>query len=291
MQHDTVIVVAGGPPPSVGADALPAGAPVVAADGGLDHALALRLHVTVAVGDFDSASEAALVAAGITDTRLEEHPAEKDATDLELALDAAAALGPRRILVVGSDGGRLDHLLATAFLLGAERYAPFVVDAYLGDATVHVVRDERRFAGDPGELVSLLPLGGPAEGVVTEGLVYPLRGETARPRLLPRRLERPRGRPRTGRARRGHAPRGPPGARMSTRRGRGDARRARRRLRRLGREGADRGRARHPRLVRGLEGRPAGVSARVGPEAPDPPDRRRGRRPEPRAADRGQARG
>jgi thiamine pyrophosphokinase len=32
--------------------------------------------------------------------------------------------------------------------------------------------------GTPGELLSLLPARGAAEGVRTEGLVYPLRGET-----------------------------------------------------------------------------------------------------------------
>ena len=36
-------------------------------------------------------------------------------------------------------------------------------------------------AGRPGELVSLLAVNGPAEGVTTEGLVYPLRGESLEP--------------------------------------------------------------------------------------------------------------
>ncbi len=33
-------------------------------------------------------------------------------------------------------------------------------------------------AGRPGDLVSLLPLGGDATGIWTTGLAYPLRGET-----------------------------------------------------------------------------------------------------------------
>ena len=49
---------------------------------------------------------------------IERHPAAKDATDLELALDAAIALEPSRILVIGSAGGRLDHLLGSILLLG-----------------------------------------------------------------------------------------------------------------------------------------------------------------------------
>jgi thiamine pyrophosphokinase len=182
LQHETVIVVAGGAPPHPGArELVPHGSMVVAADGGLDHALALGLRVDLAVGDFDSASEEAVTAAAANGTRVERHPEAKDATDLELALDAAAALAPRRVVVLGALEGRLDHLLASLLSLGAPRYADFELDALLDRATVHVVRSARRLQGRRGELVSLLPLHGPAEGVVTEGLAYPLRGETLSP--------------------------------------------------------------------------------------------------------------
>src|SRR5687768_7684611 len=96
--HDTVIVVAGGGPPPRDA-LLPRRAAVVAADGGLELALALGLHVDVAVGDFDSFLSEALVEAEAAGTRIERHPQAKDATDLELALQVAAALNPKRILM------------------------------------------------------------------------------------------------------------------------------------------------------------------------------------------------
>jgi thiamine pyrophosphokinase len=172
-----VIVVAGGPLPA-SSRPLPAAAAVVAADGGVDHALALGLSIDLAVGDFDSVTAAGLAAVEAAGARVERHPPEKDATDLELALDAAAALDPRRLLVVGVAGGRLDHLLAGLLLLGAERYAHLELDAVAGDALVNVIRGARELEGEPGELVSLLPLGGDAEGVTTEGLRYPLAGET-----------------------------------------------------------------------------------------------------------------
>lgn len=177
-----MIVVAGGGPPC--ADAVPPGAPrpyVVAADGGLEHALALGLAVDVAVGDFDSAPAAAVAAAEAAGTRVERHPAGKDATDLELALDVAAGRSPRRIVVLGSGGGRLDHLVAGLLLLGSPRYAGVELDAQLGRARASVIRGERLLEGEPGSLVTLLALHGPAEGVRTEGLLYPLRGETLEP--------------------------------------------------------------------------------------------------------------
>jgi thiamine pyrophosphokinase len=175
---DTVVVVAGGSPPSSRAlEAIPAGAPVVAANGGADHALALGLDVELAIGDFDSATQEAIEAA----RRAERHPVDKDATDLELALRAALAWQPRHILVVGGIEGRLDHLLGELLVLGADELAGIQVDAVLGDALVHVIRGERVLSGSEGELISLFALNAPAMGIETEGLAYPLRGETLVP--------------------------------------------------------------------------------------------------------------
>ena len=186
MKPETIVVVAGGHPfggavLGSAVPPLPDGAMVIAADGGVDRALALGLHVDLAIGDFDSVTSAGLAAAEVAGARVERHPAAKDATDLELALDAAIALGPTRIVVVGSGGGRLDHLLGSVLLLADERYAAAEIDAYLGDAQVHVIRGSRALAGVPGDLLSLLPVHGGAEGVTTEGLEYPLRGETLAP--------------------------------------------------------------------------------------------------------------
>ena len=179
MSEEIVVVVSGGEPPHPhAASAAPVGAPVVVADKGLEHALSLGLDVTVAVGDFDSASPEAVAVAEGAGVRVERHPEEKDATDLELALDAAAALEPRRILVLAGEGGRLDHQLSTLLLLASGRYADVQVDALVGQAWLHVVRVARTLEGTPGELVSLLAIGLAAKGVTTTGLVYPLRAET-----------------------------------------------------------------------------------------------------------------
>src|SRR5262245_18840032 len=178
LNEPDVVVVAAGPGPAL---RLPEAQTVVAADGGLDRARLLGVEVDVVVGDLDSAPPAALAAAEAAGARIVRHPAAKDATDLELALDEAVALGARRVLVVASGAGRLDHLLAALLLLGADRYAALDVDAVVGDALVHVVRGERTLAGEPGEAITLVPGGGPAEGVTTTGLEYPLAGETLDP--------------------------------------------------------------------------------------------------------------
>jgi thiamine pyrophosphokinase len=173
-----VVVVTSGPGPVVD---VPSGATVLAADGGLTRARELGLDVDVVIGDLDSAPPGAVAAAETAGARIVRHPVAKDATDLELALDEALAIGARRVLVVASDGGRLDHLLASLLLLGADRFAALELDALVGDALVHVIRDSRTLRGTPGELLTLVPLGGPAEGVETSGLAYPLTGETLGP--------------------------------------------------------------------------------------------------------------
>ena len=70
---------------------------------------------------------------------------------------------------------RLDHLLGNLLLLAADDYADCRLDARLGPARVTVIRARRAaLAGRPDELLTLLPVGGPAGGVTTVGLRYPL---------------------------------------------------------------------------------------------------------------------
>jgi thiamine pyrophosphokinase len=173
-----VVVVASGQGPRL---TVPDARTVVAADGGLERARELGLHVDVVVGDLDSVTPETLAVAETAGARVVRHPQAKDATDLELALDEAVALGARRVLLVASSAGRLDHLLGSLLLLGAERYAELELDALVGDALVHVIRTERTLEGAPGALLTLVPLGGEATGVTTQGLEYPLVGETLEP--------------------------------------------------------------------------------------------------------------
>ena len=177
---DLAIVVAGGDAPPLGR-AVPPHTFVIAADSGLDHAYACGLRVDLVVGDLDSVSERALSRARAEGVSIDHRPQAKDETDLELALDHLCARGITRALVVGLGGGRLDHALGNLLLLAADRYAAIEIDGWVGDATVSVIRVRRRFSLHGGEVVSLFAVGGPAFGVTTHGLEYPLRHETLWP--------------------------------------------------------------------------------------------------------------
>jgi thiamine pyrophosphokinase len=176
-----VIVGGGGPPSGGGARELATlgagAAAAIAADSGLEAALMLGLDVVAVVGDMDSVGPDALAVATEAGIPIERHPEAKDATDLSLALDAALARHPRRVVVVTGAGDRLDHTLSLAQLLASPRTTGVDVEAWVGNAHLSVVRDATGLRGAPGDLVSLVPLNGPALGVVTDGLLYPLHDE------------------------------------------------------------------------------------------------------------------
>ncbi len=175
MRDLTAVIVAGGAeiPASV-RDELPEPVWVVAADSGLDQARRIGLDVDVVVGDLDSVTEHALD--GFTGP-VDHHPADKDHSDLELALQLVERhLHIDRLIVLGGGGGRLDHLLGNVMALAAPDYSHLRIEWLTGSERVHVVWDHVQLHGHAGDLVSLVAVGGPALGVTTAGLRWPLSG-------------------------------------------------------------------------------------------------------------------
>ncbi len=162
---------------------LPAPSMVIAADSGLDAAVANGIGVDLVVGDLDSVSPTALAAAERAGMVIERHPADKDATDLDLALRRVADGGFPICYVLGGGGGRLSHLLANAQLVAAERHRGIDVRWLVGDAEVRVARPDRPviIEGSRGDLASLLPSAAAATGITTVGLRWALHGATLEP--------------------------------------------------------------------------------------------------------------
>ena len=180
----TAVVFIGGdaPDPRV-ASRLPADRFVIAADSGFDHARALGIPVDVVVGDFDSVSAEGLATIEREGLTIERFPADKDHTDTELALRTAVRRGATRIVVVSSNGDRLDHSLGALTSLAEPALAHIAIEAWWGDTQVLVVHgpSTRTIQGAPGATVSLLPIGGPAHGVSLTGTRYALADETLSP--------------------------------------------------------------------------------------------------------------
>jgi len=170
------LIVSGGPVPR-GSGALPAADLVVAADEGIDNARHLGITVDLLVGDLDSASADGVAATG----RVQRHPVDKDETDLELALATVLDAGMDSATVVGTMAGRVDHALGNLLVLAGGRWAELRLDARIDGARAWVVRDRVVVDGAPDDLVSLLAVGGPAGGVTTSGLAWPLSDATLSP--------------------------------------------------------------------------------------------------------------
>lgn len=151
---------------------------LVAADGGLRHCVDLDVWPTILIGDLDSAPGELIDQARSRDIAVHAFPADKDATDLELALEFAHESGATAVTIVAAFGGRLDHELATVSLLAASRWRAMAITATDGDRYLHVVHRRRSLNLRPGTTVSLLPWHGDAGGVTTQGLQWPLANAT-----------------------------------------------------------------------------------------------------------------
>ncbi len=123
----------------------------------------------IAIGDFDSVSARELQVIRKNIRRVEEHPKEKDLTDMELAVVHAIKLRPKEIVIYRALGSRLDHTLANIHLLEKIHDSGVIRD---GNNEVRfasgrlVIRKESRY-----RYVSLLPVSKTIE-VTLRGFLY-----------------------------------------------------------------------------------------------------------------------
>lgn len=155
---------------------------VIAADGGLHAVQHFGLKPDLIIGDMDSVTPDELHPyenhPSVTIVR---HPAEKDETDLELALlwVAKTLTTMYPILIFGGLGGRVDQTIANLYLLALPELHHYDIRLVDGNQEIKLLRPGTHLiAGTQGDTISLIPLGGAASGIHTDGLYYPLRGET-----------------------------------------------------------------------------------------------------------------
>jgi thiamine pyrophosphokinase len=155
---------------------------VIAADGGASSLDRLGRRPDLLVGDLDSVEPAQVAGLERAGVPVQRHPADKDATDTELAVRAAIESGATEVVVLGALGGdRLDHELANLLLLVDPQLLTVPARIVLGPVTVRGLQaGSLALDGAVGDLVSLLPVGGDAVGITTTGLRWPLEAATLR---------------------------------------------------------------------------------------------------------------
>lgn len=178
MTHDTLIV---GAAPVEGAEdfyrcLLDGARRVIACDAAGEWMLALGRRPDLVVGDFDSAAPGAedrLRGAGIP---VDAYPAEKDSSDLDLAVRRAREMGAREVCFTAAFSGRLDHTLAALGTLQlAADMAPAIAEPGFRAWLLSASRPVIQFPAAEGDVISVLALE-PSHGVTLSGMKYPLRG-------------------------------------------------------------------------------------------------------------------
>lgn len=155
---------------------IPPNTEIIAADGGARHCLARHIFPHVVIGDFDSltAEETAILAR--SGTIFVRHPADKDETDLELALTYALESGATHITLFGLLGARWDMSFANIMLLASPRYEDLHFHLIDGQTEMFILRSEQtlELKGSPGDKLSVIPFSPKASGITYNGLTWPL---------------------------------------------------------------------------------------------------------------------
>ncbi len=147
---------------------------LIGADGGTLHALALGVTPHAVIGDGDSLPPSVLAELQAQGVTIQRYPTRKDQTDLELALLYAQEHGADEVLLVGALGRRWDQTLANLLLCAHPDLQHLPITILDGKQRITAIRRRAVIEGQVGDTVSLIPLGGDADGVTTEGLEYPL---------------------------------------------------------------------------------------------------------------------
>ncbi len=152
---------------------------IIAADGGARIAHIYGYRVDTVIGDMDSLSDLELQLLQQYGAAVHRYPPEKNETDLELALKFAVEQQVSWLRIIGGIGGRFDQVLGNVYLLALPELQGVDAGLLAGNQAIYLLRaGEHLLQGAVGDTVSLLPMGGDAQGVTTDGLQYPLHHET-----------------------------------------------------------------------------------------------------------------
>ena len=151
---------------------------IIGVDGGAQHLRRLGTIPHVLVGDLDSIAKSdfnSLMEAGVEVIKF---PAQKDATDTELAVQLAMERGCDEVILLGATGTRLDHTMANVFLL--RMLLEKGIKGIIADEhnEIEMINNNISLVREDDIKISLVPVGGKVTGVTTEGLYYPLKDAT-----------------------------------------------------------------------------------------------------------------
>ncbi|WP_082234217.1 thiamine diphosphokinase [Halobacillus massiliensis] len=148
----------------------------IGADQGAEYIIESGLPLHAAIGDFDSVTEKIMEKIKRAAGFVEIYPAEKDATDLELAIFHALDKEAEEILIFGVTGGRFDHTLINIQMLHPlqeKNIKAIVIDKQnqveLFNPGEHTLRKDENYP-----YVSFVPVTLEVDNINLQGFYYPL---------------------------------------------------------------------------------------------------------------------
>ena len=151
---------------------------LIAADGGAKHCQVMGITPKILIGDLDSQTKEEIKAWEDAGVEVIRHNPRKDETDLELALLHAKEAGADEALILGGLGSRWDMTIANLLLPAYQNLKGMQVVFWDAGQRLYLVFAKTEITGQPGQMVSLIPIGGDAHGVTTQGLEWPLEDGT-----------------------------------------------------------------------------------------------------------------
>nr|WP_312576032.1 thiamine diphosphokinase [Sedimentibacter sp.] len=147
---------------------------VICADGGLEKVENLQLIPNSIIGDLDSVDDIVLKKYLDMNIELKKYSAEKNYTDMELAIEYAIEKGFNDIILIGATGLRLDHTVANIMLI--ERYYKKGIHIKVIDNNncIQIVTNNMEINNKRNYFVSIVPITDSIEGISLMGFKYPL---------------------------------------------------------------------------------------------------------------------
>lgn len=151
------------------------GAIKVCVDGGIRHFKAIGTDPDIVIGDLDSADRETVELFENRGVEILRYPSKKDKTDTEIALEYSIENGASEIVLLGSTGSRVDHMLGNINLLHRLKALNIEASIVDRDNEIRMISGEYEFERDDDySYISLIPYGGEVRGVSLSGFEYEL---------------------------------------------------------------------------------------------------------------------
>ncbi|WP_195250799.1 thiamine diphosphokinase [Romboutsia sp. 1001713B170207_170306_H8] len=148
---------------------------IICADGGANHLYNMGVIPDYIIGDLDSAKSDIVDYYRKKNVSFKKFPAKKDETDSEICIFLAQNLNAKEIDFIGALGGRIDHTIANINLLYYIKEKGIKPRILSEDEEINILINEQVIInGNKGDLISVIPINGDANGVTLENLEYPL---------------------------------------------------------------------------------------------------------------------